>query len=817
MAVKTALLDNAAVLGLDALQRPIWIVDPARAVVLWSNGAAAEAAAEIAALARADWPAPLLESLALDSPTPRLSGRLGLGETALVWRAAPQRWSDGRPVLLVEADLSESKPGPEPAPKPEPLPAPKAVTAPGETGLDALEIMRALASGEPLERLLERIALLIEDRQPGTVCSILILDEDGTHVARSVAPSLPTIYSEALIGVSIGPQTGSCGTAMHRGTRIVSESIPDDPNWHDYRALAASAGLQSSWSEPIRDATGKRVIGCLGMYARVRMRPSAAHFEALETASNYIAVALIAERQRLQRLRTLDRLRTREAAMHAFLDASPGMVFVTDRKGRYTTVNRVFCENYGLERQAVLGRTASEVFGQAIGAVWSAEAARVGPGRDVDTTVAPDPADPARMLSTTRFLVRNGAGLVEGIGAIATDVTAQQKAEHELGVLTERLQLAIEAADLGVIDYDFATGLIKCNTRLAEIYGVPGCADRFVKPEDLTGFVHPEDRARMRARMEDAAAGRLTPLMASFRIQRPDGCIRHLRTSSRILSGPDGQPARAIGVNRDISADVAMAEVLEARTHEAEAANSAKSRFLANMSHEMRTPLNGVLGNALLLARSELDPVQRGQLESIERSARTLLDLIVDLLDIGRIEAGALAVERAPVSLSGLIEAAIDTLRVSAEAKGLALGGQLDPALPALIEGDGRRISQVLINLLGNAVKFTDAGSVRLYAGRGAGETIRFSVCDTGPGVPPGQRELIFGRFVQSEHTLSRRHGGTGLGLAISRELAVLMGGRLSVNAREGGGACFWLELPLVAAEAGEGAPGRAAMAAPSR
>jgi CheY-like chemotaxis protein/anti-sigma regulatory factor (Ser/Thr protein kinase) len=223
------------------------------------------------------------------------------------------------------------------------------------------------------------------------------------------------------------------------------------------------------------------------------------------------------------------------------------------------------------------------------------------------------------------------------------------------------------------------------------------------------------------------------------------------------------------------------------------------------MSHEIRTPLNGVLGMAQLLHTDGLTGRQKSKVETILTSARALLALLEDVLDISKIEAGIMTLQPAPVSARTLLEETCSALSAAADEKGLRVELSVAPEADAPFSGDGRRIRQVLLNLAANAVKFTPTGAVQLRAQRRE-DRIRFEVADTGPGVPPAQREMIFDRFRQAYGGLDRSHDGAGLGLAISRELVQLAGGAIGVDDNPGGGALFWFELPYTPIEA-ESAP----------
>ncbi len=236
----------------------------------------------------------------------------------------------------------------------------------------------------------------------------------------------------------------------------------------------------------------------------------------------------------------------------------------------------------------------------------------------------------------------------------------------------------------------------------------------------------------------------------------------------------------------------------------AEAASLAKSRFLATVSHEIRTPLNGVMGLAQLLGMTRLDAEQASYVEAIEDSSRSLAQLIDDILDFSKIEAGKLDLRRETFLLAPLVESVVELLAPRALAKGLEIASFIAPDAPREIESDPARLRQVLVNLIGNAVNFTQKGGVGVRLVR-VGECLRFEVRDTGPGVPEAAREAIFEEFEQGDASATRRHGGTGLGLAISRRLVSQMGGALTLAETSEAGSTFAFALPTAVPQAVDG------------
>jgi CheY-like chemotaxis protein/nitrogen-specific signal transduction histidine kinase len=238
-------------------------------------------------------------------------------------------------------------------------------------------------------------------------------------------------------------------------------------------------------------------------------------------------------------------------------------------------------------------------------------------------------------------------------------------------------------------------------------------------------------------------------------------------------------------------------ELAEAKL-QAEAASHAKSAFLASMSHEIRTPLNAVLGLAHLLRQAGEQPAQREQyLAHLTDAAQALAGIVSDVLDLSKIEAAKLQLEQVPFDLHALVDEVQRSQGALCEARGLQLHCKVDPAVPRHVQGDPVRVRQILANYLGNAVKFTERGTVTLRVLPLGGERVRLEVTDTGIGIDPATQARLFQPFAQADSSTTRRFGGTGLGLSICHELALLMGGQVGLRSQPGQGSCFWADLPL--------------------
>ncbi len=383
------------------------------------------------------------------------------------------------------------------------------------------------------------------------------------------------------------------------------------------------------------------------------------------------------------------------------------------------------------------------------------------------------------------------------VAAVLLDVTEEERALAQAALGEARLRIAVEASLDGLWEQEIPGRSVKYSDRYREMLGFD--AESF--PDRIESWLrrlHPEDVERVMA-ASDRCRVDGAPFDETYRIRRRDGTWVWWRSRAAALRDAAGRPTRIVGVNSDVSA------LMEARAAAEEIAQVRRD-FLAKMSHEVRTPLNGVLGMTALLLAAETRPETVARLKAIESSGLSLLAIIEDVLALARIEAGVAAARLENFEPRALCEAALDPIRAASLAKGLRLAAV---APPGAWRGDARMIRQVLINLAGNAAKFTVSGGVTISADVAAERRmLRFTVADTGPGVPAAQREAIFEPFRQGDDSVTRPHGGLGLGLAVAREVVRGMGGEIGVENAPGGGAAFWFTAPATPAAAGDAGNG---------
>ncbi|MCQ1535925.1 PAS domain S-box protein [Methanosarcina sp. KYL-1] len=405
-----------------------------------------------------------------------------------------------------------------------------------------------------------------------------------------------------------------------------------------------------------------------------------------------------------------------------------------------------------------------------------------------------------RYFSVKGRAYRNSKGELLRVIGTTQDITERRAAEEALRESESDLSRAQKIAHLGNYSWNIRTGEVSWSEELKSVWGCR--PDEELSFEEVLLRVHPEDRARVRE------AGRLVreenySFNVEYRIILPDGTVRCVHDQGEITRNEAGKPVRMFGTTLDITERKQMEEQLLRAKEAAETANKAKGEFLANMSHEIRTPMNAVMGMLELLLDTDLNEEQREYLKLAHVSAESLLSVIDDILEFSRIEQGKMVLENIDFDLRSSISHILGILAGRANSRGIKLLGYLKAGVPDAVIGDPIRLKQVLFNLIGNAIKFTEKGEVVLSvepfeAGGPIDDEeliLLFKVRDTGTGIPPKSLEQIFDSFTQADASVTRKYGGTGLGLSISSRLVELMGGRIWVESEVGKGSTFYFTV----------------------
>ena len=389
----------------------------------------------------------------------------------------------------------------------------------------------------------------------------------------------------------------------------------------------------------------------------------------------------------------------------------------------------------------------------------------------------------------------------ECVGAVVTffNITERKQTQDKLRQIGERLTLATQAGGVGIWDWDIRTNQLTWDDQMLHLYGIT--RHHFIGAyEAWRSGLHPDDVIRGDSEIQMALRGD-KEFDTEFRVLWQDGTTHHLRALARVERDSSGQPVRMTGTNWDITGQKLFEEELLSAKKSAESASNAKSEFLANMSHEIRTPMNGVIGMTGLLLDTELDETQYRYAATVRASGESLLGLINDILDFSKIEAGKLDLETLDFDLSSLLDDFAITLALRAQEKRLELIYAADLDVPVLLRGDPGRLRQILTNLTGNSIKFTQKGEVAIRVSlveeSATDVLLRFAVRDTGIGIAADKIDRLFNKFTQMDASSTRKYGGTGLGLSISKQLAQLMGGEVGIESKEGQGAEFWFTVRL--------------------
>ncbi len=490
----------------------------------------------------------------------------------------------------------------------------------------------------------------------------------------------------------------------------------------------------------------------------------------------------------------------KELEFQKFATDQHAIVSVTDRDGKITYTNQrlrdiskythdeLFGQDHRLLNSGLHARAFFEDLWRTItnGQIWRGEIcnrSKDGQLYWVDSTIVP-------------FMDEQGLPL--RFASIRTDITESKAHEALLAQSQEQLKLALTGSNVALWDWRIAENKIYLSELWANMIGAEPGESR-IETTDLLDLLHPDDVAMVMQQINAGIKGDAEFYEVEHRVKHREGHWVWISSHGMVVErDEEGHALRMTGTNADISArKEAQSELLRAK-EAAEQASRVKGDFLANMSHEIRTPMNGIIGMTELALDTELDAEQREYLELVKVSAHSLLHIVNDILDFSKIEAGRLEIENIEFSMEQMLRDTLKSLATRAHQKGLELMLNVAPDVPERLIGDPGRLRQVLVNLVGNAIKFTSVGEIEVAVNRLSDDTqaeLLFSVRDTGIGIARDKFKAVFESFSQADTSTTRQYGGTGLGLTISAQLVALMGGRIGLESEVGQGSTFHFTL----------------------
>ncbi|NEO38482.1 MAG: PAS domain S-box protein [Moorea sp. SIOASIH] len=712
-------------------------------------------------------------------------------------------------------------------------------------------ILEMITQWEKLPDVLDRLARLIEEQLPKIRCAFLLVEKNGVNLRHSAAPSLPESYIQAIDGMVIGPYMGCCGTAAYWRESVVVKDIATHPLCRNIRDLALSHNLKACWSIPILSTQGT-VLGTFSTYYTEPHTPNREEQELADKATQLARIAI--ERSVAQE----DVLRT-NAMLKAQQEAAIDGILVVDENFRVVSYNQRFCDLWQTPEQLFQANHIKDLLKQVSSQLNHPEEflAQVDYLQAHPKTTNYDELliKDGRIFDFYSAPVLTSGGDYYGRIFCNRDITERKLSEAKLRQAEQKYRKLVESAGDAILMADAETGIILEANQMAEQMLGRGRAEIIGLHQSQ---IIPRERFKAYSQIfqQHVEAGGV--FQVELELLHQVGKTVPVEVSATTLELQGKTVVQ--GIFRDISDRKQAEQALKQAKVDAEVANRAKSEFLANMSHELRTPLNGILGYAQILQEEpNLSATQKEQLSIIQQSGQHLLTLLNDILDLSKIEARKMELDVRDFQFPKFLEGIVEIVVISAKQKNISFRYEFLSPLPEFVKGDEIRLRQVLMNLLGNAVKFTDTGGVTFKVGylgcselnvdrfnvvrvraasalpkawpKGQGcqdnlpygnpkgeqpknlpfgnakgeqpltekqgtQKMRFVIADTGIGIPPKQLAEIFLPFHQVGNT-DRQVNGTGLGLSISKRLAELMGSELKVKSTVGQGSIFWLDLDL--------------------
>jgi PAS domain S-box-containing protein len=658
-------------------------------------------------------------------------------------------------------------------------------------------ICRRLGSGRPLDP----VPVTAEQILHGDYDSMLVSTEGGllektVLLGRQtlVLKTATTVFDASISQSKVEPELGSLRTgSVLRVTGICLVKKDESEHTQSFQLLLRSPEDIIITRRPPWWTAG-RALAALGVLALVVLA--------------VLTWAAVLRRRVQSQTELIRRKLEREAALeqryHNLVQNANDVILTLDLKGALTSLNKAGEQISGYTEEEVVGvDIARFLVAECRGKIQEAiTSASLGESQPVRECVIVTKGGGHVLLEVSLKAIREGGESI-GLLGIARDITDRKRAEEALRVSEEKYRSIVETTSDWIWELDREGRYTYSNSAVTAILGYT--------PEELyrktaRNLIHDENQAEVEKSLSELRATKRGWSGWVIRWRHKGGSCRYLESNAVPVFDSRGELAGYRGLDRDITERRhAEQELLHAK-ESAEAASRAKSEFVANMSHEIRTPMNGILGMTELALDTELSTEQREYLGMVKSSADSLLTVINDILDFSKIEAGRLELESIEFDLRDNIGQIMKTLALRAHQKGLELNCQIGPEVPGRLVGDPGRFRQVLVNLIGNALKFTEHGEVTVEVEarslEGDNALLHCSVRDTGIGIPAEKQAKIFEAFTQADGSTTRRFGGTGLGLTISRRLVELMGGRIGMESEVGRGSTFHFTAKLSVVEA---------------
>lgn len=675
-----------------------------------------------------------------------------------------------------------------------------------------LELVHRVVSRDGVVRWVEGTSVPIHDeggRATGRMAVAVDVTrrleaERGANEARARLKLITDSMREAVYGINI---RGECTFANRACLRLTGFDTLDDllgKNMHDLIHHTGQAGEPLAAEDCKIFQAFRKGVGVTVddeyFWRKDGTRFPIEYSSYPITREGVIEGAVVTFTDMTERQRVAAALEESQLQYRRIVETASEGIWVLDAAERTTFVNPAMARVLGYSPNEMVGRHAQEfVAPDQLSDYQRQRAVRLGPSRYERHFRCKDGA--SVWMSVSAQPICDARGEFAGWFGMLTDISERKVAddrraelEGELRRATERLELAIRGSNVSIWEYDMPYGTLDdsretlTNTWEQLGYDVP--------PASTALAIHPEDLPGLTAKIAAYLSGALPTFESEHRVRHKDGSYRWILRRGIATRDNAGRPVRFTGTGVDVTEMKRIELELQQATAAAESANRAKDDFLANVSHEIRTPMNAILGMTELALDTAPSEHQRQLLSTVRSAARNLLGIINDVLDFSKINAGKLALDPEDFSLRATVGDTLHALATRAERKGLELACHVAPDVPDWLRGDAGRLRQVLMNLVGNAIKFTERGEVAVRVSATPGSVdgaaaLTFTVRDTGIGISLEKQKTIFRAFEQEDASTTRKYGGTGLGLTISAQLAALMDGEITVESEPGRGSTF--------------------------